>query len=295
MMRKCDEPVTRLKKRYVDGPYGQMHLRVAEPETGQVCALKRPLVCFHMFPQSSRNFEVFMQFASLDRRVIAIDCPGYGESCAPKEPVSIENYANAFWCALDALNVCASHGSLDIFGVHAGAKVAVEVMHQRPDSINRAALSSPAVMCADEVERLRGVFGIVPLDEEGSRFQHFWKMLVSGRKPEVTLEMCSVGLSEMLRGGETYAWGPFAIFDYNLKFADVLTKLPHPVAVLNPGDELYDYTPRCLEYLKHAELFDLPDWSHGYLDIHAESAAELVTSWLDNHNLALMRSPRIAV
>lgn len=268
--------MVQVKRQFIDGRYGQIHLRKSCPvKTG-----KRPLICVHMFPQSGRGFDTFIRHAGGDREIVALDLPAYGESDAPTGPISIEDYAASVWNVIDSLRLAAG-GAVDIFGIHAGAKIAVEVVHQRPAQINRIVLSSAAVMYEDEVKRLKSVFSAIPLDEEGTRFQHFWRMLVADRKPEMTLEMCAVGLAEMMRAGDHYTWGPNAIFDYNPKFADILKTIGHPVAVLNPGDELYDYTPRCLDFLSDSELFNLPDWTHGYLDAHVVEASRLITNWLD--------------
>lgn len=269
--------MSNLKRLFVNGRYGQVHARVSGPKT----ATRRPLVCLHMFPQSGRNFEYFIEAASEDRLVVAPDFPGYGESSSPPHPISAEDYASAMWDAIDALELCKVHGQIDIFGIHAGAKLAVELANQRPGSVNRIALSSAAVLDKSEIERLKGIFSPIKLDEDGSRFKHLWRLLVDNRGPEMSLEMCATSFAEMLRGGEGYEWGHMAVFEHNYKFADVLTKIQHPVALLNPGDELYKYTPRSAEFLPNCTLIDLPNWTHGYLEAHAEAAADIITDWMD--------------
>lgn len=267
-----------LKRKFVDGAYGQIHLRIGSPEQ----PTKRPMICAHMFPQSGRNFEKFIETASTDRIIVALDFPGYGESTPPPHPISVAEYGHAIWEVVDAISLCKSHGTVDLFGIHAGAKLTVDAVRQRPNDVNRIVLSSPAVMRPEETARFKSIFTPIALDEDGTRFSRFWEMVVKDRDPGMTLEMCAAGFAEMLRGGESYEWGHHAIFDYNAHFPDILKTIKHPVALLNPGDELYEMTPRALEYLPNAKLIDLPDWTHGFLEVHAKKVTEVVHAWLDD-------------
>ena len=83
----------RLVRKYVDGQFGQIHLRIAEPPQPQ----RRPLACLHMSPKSGRIFSRFIEQAADDRIVLAHDYPGYGESDPPPTapPVTIEDYARS--------------------------------------------------------------------------------------------------------------------------------------------------------------------------------------------------------
>ena len=235
-----------------------------------------------------------MEAASIDRMVVAADFPGYGESDAPVEPISAELYARSIWEVVDALELCRadakrvnsmqvgsrSDSTIDLFGIHAGAKLAVEATRQRPDSVRKIVLSSAAVLTPEEVDFLRTSLPSLPLDEEGTRFQHMWRAITQNRGPDMSLQMCATSLAEMLRHGDRYTWGSQAVFDYNARFPDALQSIRQPVALLNPADELYDMTPRTLGYLRHAELIELPDWTHGYLDAHAAEAARMILEWL---------------
>lgn len=265
------------RRLFVDGPYGQMHARIKQAEK----QVSRPLICLHMFPQSGRNFQGFLDVAAVDRTVVALDFPGHGESDAPTHPISATDYAHAMWVAIDELDLLSSFGSLDLFGVHAGAKLAVEMTAQRRENVRKLVLSSAAVLMSEEVERLKESFAPRPLDEQGSRFRHLWHLIVNNRPDYMRLEDCAVLFSEILRGGEKYEWGHHAVFDYNLKFPDVLKTIDQPVALLNPHDELREMTLRSADYLRHVELFDLPNWGHGFIEAFPDKVANLVFGWLD--------------
>ncbi|WP_018995423.1 alpha/beta fold hydrolase [Hirschia maritima] len=266
--------ITRL---FVDGPYGQIHMRVA----GDLPTDHPPLVCCHMFPQSGRNFEKFLEISGNSRLTIAADFPGYGESAAPEQQIRAQDYATAIWKGLDALSCLPTNQPIDIFGIHAGAKLATEIAHQRPEQVNRIALSSTAIFTDEELSQLQSTFSPIELDEAGSRFQYLWNILLKNRG-EMSFEMLATALAEMLRGGEKYEWGHFSVFQYNSEFPDVIRSLPHPIAVLNPADDLYEITPRITDYLSNGILISRPDWGQGFLEIHAKDVVEKVHDFLDS-------------
>lgn len=266
------------KRLFVDGPHGQIHVRIATPAKA---AKQPPLVCLHMFPQSGRNFVQFLEAASVDRVVIAPDFPGHGESDAPAEPIAAEEYAQSIWAAVDAMGLLNTHGAIDLFGVHAGAKLAVETAYQRPDDVRKIVLSSAAVLYPNEIAALKKSFQPIPLDEEGTRFKHLWNLIIRNRRRYMTYDICAASFAEILRGGEKYEWGHDAVFNYNVRFPERLAAITHPVALLNPKDELYDMTLRSMDYLQNVELFDFPQWSHGYIEAYSHEVAELVRQWLD--------------
>ena len=269
--------LTEIKRMFVDGRFGQIHLRIKCPGVPK-CPL---LLCLHMFPQSGRNFQTMMRHIN-DRIVVAPDFPGHGESAMPQEPIPAQEYAAAIWEAVDALDLLQT-GPIEVFGVHAGAKLAVELASQRPEAVRKIVLASAAVLSPEEVERFKRVFRPMPLDEAGTRHAHLWDMQINSRGAGMTLEMCAVGFAEALRGGERYEDGHMAVFEYNSLFADVLNKLDHEILLLNPNDGLYDMTERALRYMKRGELLDLPHWEFGYLETRAEELAQIVTDWLDTN------------
>ncbi len=257
--------VTKVKRLFIDGDYGQIHLRAVRP----TLPTKRPLLCLHMFPQSGRNFESFLNEADAERIVVAPDFPGYGESCSPPEQIAASDYARSIWQVVDTLGLLESHASVDMFGVHAGAKLATEVARQRPRDVNSMVLSSAAVLYPQELEQLKKAFYPVALDESGTRFTKLWKLLIHNQGPGQTLEMLSNHLAEILRSGEYYEWGHYAVYEFNQRFPDVLSSLNHPIALLNPKDDLYEMTPRTLEYLNNGKLYDYPNWGQGFIEVNA--------------------------
>ena len=259
------------RRQFIDGDYGQIHVRVSTPE-GE--AAKPPLYCLHMSPKSGRQFVNFMTAASDDRVVVAPDNPGHGESDPPPaEPhVTIMDFARSAWRVADALG----HEKIDLFGHHTGSKVAAEIAHQQPDRVRAIVMVSAAIFTAEEREQFDAEYSPIPLDEKGTRFRTMWDRIVYHRGPDMTLEMMAVAMAENLRGGENYEWGHRAAFAYGSRFEEIVAELPHRITILNPADDLQDYTRRAENFLQNGSIIEKPEWGHGFLDAYTDDAVGAV-------------------
>lgn len=266
--------MVRVRRQFVDGSFGQIHVRIAKPDH----ANHRPLVCLHMSPKSGRIFANFLACAGNDRIVIAHDYPGYGESDPPPHspPVTIEDYATSLWEVVDALQL----GTIDMLGYHTGSEVAAEAARQRPKQTGNIVMVSAPVFTAQELEQLEATFAEIPLDIEGTRFRKMWDSIIAHRGPGATLEMMAMSFAENLRSGEAYECGHRAAFEYAPKFPEVVKGLPHRITVFNPNDDLVQCTPRIRPYLINGEIIDKPEWGHGFFDAYTAAAAAAVKSAL---------------
>ena len=80
----------------IETPLGPVAFRVS----GQ----GRPLIFIHGWGASSRYWQAAPAFLA-NRRLIAIDLPGFGSSPAPLEPVTLESSARAVLAVADALDI----------------------------------------------------------------------------------------------------------------------------------------------------------------------------------------------
>ncbi|MEP3890265.1 MAG: alpha/beta fold hydrolase [Hellea sp.] len=262
--------MTKVRRQYVDGPFGQVHVHIATPKTPSA---HNPLICLHQSPKSSREFRRFLQTMD-DRIVIAIDNPGHGESDTPLQvsDATIENYAASAWAALKSLG----YKTVDILGHHTGAKVACEMAFQEPTMVGGIVMISALVLTPEERDAFKAEFMPIPLDEEGTRFQHMWAQSIKYRGHDVTLEQLAFSMAENLRAGEAYEWGHAAAFNYTDDFAERIRTLPHRITVLNPKDMLFGYTPRVGKLLQNGEVIDHPEWGFGFIDVDTEGAVNAV-------------------
>lgn len=266
----------RARKTYIDGAYGQVHVRIAD---GPKASPKRPLICLHQSPKSSLEFETFMLTAARDRSVYAADYPGYGMSDpAPSEhETTIEMYARNMWQMADTLDL----EKVDLFGNHTGAKVAVEMALQQPDRTGCIAMVSAAIVTAEERTMFADLFTPIPLDEGLTRLKTTWDRIAARRVEGVTLEWMDRSLFQTMMGGEAYEWGHVAAFAYGEAFDRALSELPHRKIILNPADDLQKCTRRAAAIMRNGEVIECPQWSYSFLDFHADAVCDLILPKLD--------------
>ncbi|MGB3456033.1 MAG: alpha/beta fold hydrolase [Litorimonas sp.] len=264
-----------IRRSYIDGPFGQVHIR----DSGPVAGGKRPLVCLHQSPKSGREFARILPELAESRPVVAIDSPGHGESdLPPKEAdATIENYARSAWAVVDSLKL----GPVDLLGHHTGAKVATEMAWQRPDDVGAIVMVSALVLTPEEVAAFQDQFQEIPLDEAGTRFSTMWRNSIQHRGPGVSLEDLAASFAENLRAGEAYEWGHKAAFAYNAHFPERVAALDHRITVLNPKDMLYELTPRVADLLRNGRIEDHPEWGFGFMDADTKNAAAAILAALD--------------
>lgn len=263
-------------KSYLDGQFGQLHLRIAEAQSDMG---KPPLICLHQSPKCGLEFETFMRTASRDRMVIAPDYPGYGMSDpAPSEAATtIPMYATEMWRIVDQLDLKA----VDLFGNHTGAKVAVEMAMQRGENVHAIAMISAAILTDEEREMFKDMFTPIPLDKEHSRFNISWQRVVERQGPGQTLEMMDRSMFMNMMGGEAYEWGHVAAFAWGEPFDAALTALPHRITLLNPTDDLTECSRRAVPLMRNGELIECPQWGYGFMDAFPGDVADLVLPKLD--------------
>lgn len=281
------------RRHYVDGAFGQMHLRIA----GEGAPGRPPLVCFHLSPLSSRLYEPLLdRLAAEGRQALAIDTPGFGMSDPPPAPPSISDYSRAMAGAMDALGI---RGPADLMGYHTGSMIAADLAAAQPDKVRRLVLVSAPIFTEAERQQLRQLYGPTPPKLDGSHLVERWHSFVHhylGRG--LDLDKVADLFPERLLGRATSWWGHNAAFSFAPDMR--LPEVEQPMLVLNPGDDLHMQTLRAGPLIRNGRILEMPGWGHGFLDGFTEDAVRLVTSFLDSPNadpfgaLAIPSSSRIA-
>ena len=157
--------MSKMRKGYVDGPFGQIHYR----EMGAGA----PLVLAHQSPVNSRMFARALPFlAGQGLRAIAVDTPGYGESDVPPAPPSMDDYASAYRAVLDELQLERVHA----LGHHTGAMIICRLAVLHPDRVQSVIFNGPPVFNDEEVKQ----FDALPLEPltieaDGSHLKQSWE------------------------------------------------------------------------------------------------------------------------
>ena len=264
----------RVKRTFIDGPYGQLHTRVVIPEN----AHKPPVVCLHMSPKSGRSFADVLPFLAVDRLALAPDYPGHGESDPPPaEPyVRVEDFAATTWAVIDAMG----GGPVHLIGYHTGSMVAVETASQRPDAVKSIVSISAPVFTAAESAALEETFSPIPIDEQGTRFRIMWERVLEHRGPGMTLQMAADSFAENLRAGDDYEWGHRAAFAYSPTYNQKLGKIEQPILVINPADDCFEQSKRADAIMIKGRRVDHPEWGHGFLQAYPQDAANEIIEFI---------------
>lgn len=117
-------------RRMIDTPRGAMHVRLAGKEPG------RPLLLLHLGPGATPVIDDVILGLGKDRHTIAPDFLGCGRSDRIDAPVTIETLAADMLALIDALGL----ETVDIFGTHTGAFVALQMAIAAPERVGRAIL-----------------------------------------------------------------------------------------------------------------------------------------------------------
>lgn len=259
-----------IRRGYADCRFGQLHYAVYEPANAD----KVPLVCCHASPVTWRSWQALMPEIGKDRRVIAFDSPGHGDSSKPASQPTIPDYAAAIGEALEALEL----DRFDVIGNHTGSKVCVALALQRPKAVRRLVLISAPFYSAEEIAAMKNRYAEVPLAEDGAHWLIRWRALHGALGKSLPSEYVHRTFVETLRGGLEYEWGHHAAFAY--QHADHLPRVAQPVLVFNPKDEIHEATKRGERHLRNGRLVNL-DSSHELIDLQPNAFAGMLREFLD--------------
>ena len=124
---------TGVTRSYVETDGGQLALRTAGAGAG------RPLVVVPPVPGSGSMLAAEIEAFARDRRVVALDAPGCGDSDS-FDATSAGAMAGPMAQAIDRLGI----GEFDLYALNGGCAVAVEIAASRPRAVSSVVLEAPA-------------------------------------------------------------------------------------------------------------------------------------------------------
>ena len=215
-------------KGYVRTSAGQVHYR----ESAGTSADLSPVVFFHRSPMSGATFEpVFAQLAG-QRRLVAFDVPGFGQSCPVPDGTSLAQIADILSEAMGALGIDAAH----LIGHHSGCAIAAELA-ARPGNRIRSILLDGAMIA--DAEARRGGVPAAPQPEitrEGDYLAAAWGFLqpyYTIFEPRLLHDGLVGALQSLFTRGPTMA----AIRDYDLR--ETLSRVTCPILACAASDDVF--------------------------------------------------------
>lgn len=229
---------------HADLPRGRQHLRRAGHS-------RRMLIALHSAPGSAAPLAPLLRGLAPGRRVVAPDYIGNGDSARPDHPVDIARLARDTLDLADALG----ETTLDLWGTHTGALIALEATLIAPERIGRLILEAPPLLLPDfTADILANYLPKLRPHPWGLHVQQawcmrrdmflFWPWYRAERAAARPLALPAAGFLHdwtvgLLKSGDTYDHSYRAAFEYDTRAA--LARLRRPALVCaGPADMLAD-------------------------------------------------------
>ncbi len=196
-----------IKRVFINTEYGQIHARIA----GKLNSQKKPILCLHMSPFSSKNFEPLLVELGKDRLAVAMDIPGFGESDPTKKEPTIDLLAELI---LESMKKISNQVAFDILGDHTGSVIAIHIAAYHEKMVSRLVLNGiPRFEEQERIEKLKNANYNKPM-EDGSHLLRRWKSVKMLSGSEGSDKIIERNFVEALRGGPFAHWGHVAVFSY---------------------------------------------------------------------------------
>ncbi len=230
---------------YVDGPWGQIHVRVAGREGDPT------IILVHQMIWSSEQFRL-AQPALAQRRIrsIAVDLPGYGASAGPNTPATASQYAETLIPVLQRFGL----KSANLLGVNEGATIVAAFADAHPRLVRRLIVDGPVI--ADPLVLARYFAqprAYLAPRADGSHLQSIWNSTAGTPEQKLSVEAMEDKALAIIAAGPRGWFAQEAAYKYDLKAT--LQRLRVPVLVIT-------YPGQSFRAAALAVLVDRPDFAH---------------------------------
>lgn len=250
------------RRRYVDGLWGQVHLR----EWGS----GRPLFLLHQTPWSGVQFHRLAPLlAQTGWRVIAPDTPGYGLSDRPSARPAIDDYADNLAVVFDSPDV----PDAVIAGHHTGALIAAAFAASRPARTSGLILDNPPFYTvAERAQRVAQRHSAHQPCEGGEHFTSRWRFLRAMADPGLSVAGVHLAIIAHYVNDASADHGHPAAYAWDM--SDAVDVIAAPTLVLSSrDDEIGAHGSRLLQ--RRA------DWRSATLPAGPAAALESPELWRD--------------
>ena len=226
----------------------------------------RPLLMLHASPGSAAMLVPLATELARHRAVVALDTLGNGDSDKPGwTEGALADYAPVVADAVERLGL----GTVDVYGQHTGALIAVELAIQRPELVHRTVLDGVLILSEEERDELlrRYTPPFTPRDD-GTHLLAAWHMVRnqnlfwpwfnntrSGirRVEPLDAQRLHEAFVDLMKSGETYPISYRAAFSYPT--VERLAQLATPALMIaRETDPLRESTQRASALARNAAL-----------------------------------------
>jgi pimeloyl-ACP methyl ester carboxylesterase len=193
---------------FLDTADGQIHYVTA--------GAGRPVLLLHQTPRSWDEYRDVIPLLAAERRVIAMDTIGYGESYKPARRCDIEDYGRGAIALLDGLGI----RSTAVVGHHTGAVIAMELAATYPERVERLVLSSSPFIDATDRDRRHRTGGHrvdhVESKPDGTHLAELWQIR-QRFYPKERPDLLTRFVADALRAGDKLVEGHGACSRYRME------------------------------------------------------------------------------
>jgi pimeloyl-ACP methyl ester carboxylesterase len=258
-----------IHRSYIDGPFGQLHIR----RMGE----GPPLLLLHQSPLSGAMFDAVLPLlAAQGYACVAADTPGFGQSDLPAEEVGIAGYAQAMAALISTLGWERAH----VVGHHTGASIAAALAAQHPARIDRLILNGLALLNDDE-RSFFAQFRFDPLEfrADGGHLLAAWNQRLAASPGWTNIDAMHRYTVEMLANPVHYGRGFRAAFAHDLA-ADLMAIAAPAMILTNSGDDLYAASQRAAALRPDFAFACLDGGTHDIIDEQPAAWAAEVAAFL---------------
>jgi pimeloyl-ACP methyl ester carboxylesterase len=260
-----------IRRAYVDGRWGQVHLTMAGPEDGP------PLVLLHQSPLSGAQFAPALPLlARAGLRAIAVDTAGFGQSDPPPAPASIAEHAEALGLVLDRLGLARAH----LLGHHTGAMIAASFAARCPERVGRLVLNGVPLFSAEERAHF-ATFDFRPIAPlaDGSHLLAAWQQRLAATPGWTDLAAMHRHVVAWLANPDRAHWGFQMAFAHDLE-ADLRAITAPTLILTNSGEDLFAASLRAHALRPDWDFHALVGGTHDVVDEMPEAWAAAVAGFL---------------
>ena len=269
-----------IKRAFLDTEDGQIHYRIGgEGE---------PLLLLHMQPRSSDEFRELIPILAKNRRVIAMDSMGFGDSDKPPRMYSIADYAKTVIALLDELAI----KTTSILGHHFGAFVSGEVAAAYPERVKKLILCDAANFGKEgKVELFRRFERGFKIKEDGSHLMERWFARASYIG---SAELNHRWVLDDLKCFGYPLYAVWAVENYCLEAADRFSCIKCPTLILWGLDDVAEFEKLGLAKAKdrvlvskaipHGKVVEIKGGTICMMNQIPEEISKVVISFLDSTN-----------
>ncbi|SCK60639.1 Pimeloyl-ACP methyl ester carboxylesterase [Variovorax sp. HW608] len=264
--------MNKIRRAFADLSPGQIHYaECGDREAPAVLLL-------HQSPRSWMEYREVLPLIGAQRRAIAMDTVGFGDSAAGDAPASIEQWARVACELLDTLQIA----QVDVVGHHTGGVIAVELAAAFPQRVRGLVLSStPYTNAAFRKART----GSPPIDEvaaskDGSHLAALWQRR-QGFYPPGRPEMLEAFVRDALKASGSPEDGHRAVAAYRME--DRIRLVRQPTLLIRATDDPFasPHAAELHEHLANARIVDIEGGMVPLPDQMPEAFARAVLDFLE--------------